>query len=137
MMSGDPADIGEALALPIVQGTVQSPRVMGGLNYGAGWTAGKVGQSAPAKAAGVLTSAPGSAASTNLSRTERDLPTIAPAVARASGGGVKKPTHEQLLARLMNMVERAKKAEKNRTKPMLSVPDEIVANALAAAQRAI
>jgi hypothetical protein len=59
MMSGDPADIGEALALPIVQGTVQSPRVMGGLNYGAGWTAGKVGQSAPAKAAGVLTSAPG------------------------------------------------------------------------------
>ena len=137
MMSGDPADIGEALALPIVQGTVQSPRVMGGLNYGAGWTAGKVGQSAPAKAAGVLTSAPGSAASTNLSRTERDMPAIAPALARASGGGVKKPTHEQLLARLMNMVERAKKAEKNRTKPMLSVPDEIVANALAAAQRAI
>jgi hypothetical protein len=137
MMSGDPADIGEALALSIVQGTVQSPRVMGGLNYGTGYAARKVGQSAPARAAGVLTSAPGSAATTNLSRTERDLSGIAPALARASGGSVKKPTHEQLLARLMNMVEKAKKAEKNRTRPMLSVPDEIVANALAAAQRAI
>jgi hypothetical protein len=110
---------------------------MGGLNYGAGWTAGKLGQSGPAKAAGVATGPSGSAASTNLSRTERDMPAVAPALARASGGGVKKPTHEQLLARLMSLVERAKAAEKNRTKPMLSVPDEIVANALAAAERAL
>ena len=62
---------------------------------------------------------------------------LRPWPAFAKGGSVKKPTHEQLLSRLMNMVERAKKAEKSRTKPLLSVPDEVVANALAAAQRAI
>ena len=48
-----------------------------------------------------------------------------------------KPSHEFLVNRLMNLVEAAKKAEKERTKPMLGVPDEIVANALAAAQRAL
>jgi hypothetical protein len=56
---------------------------------------------------------------------------------REHPAAAKNPTHEQLLARLMGMVERAKKAEKNRTKPLLSVPDEVVANALAAAQRSI
>ena len=57
--------------------------------------------------------------------------------AYAKGGSVKKPSHEFLVNRLMNMVERAKKAEKERTKPLLKVPDDTVANALAAAQRAI
>jgi hypothetical protein len=62
---------------------------------------------------------------------------LIPALARADGGSVKKPSHEYLVNRLMNMVEKAKKAEKERTKPLLGVPDDTVANALAAAQRAI
>lgn len=55
----------------------------------------------------------------------------------AKGGSVKRPSHEYLVNRLMRMVEKAKAEEKARTKPMLGVPDEIVANALAAAQRAL
>jgi hypothetical protein len=108
---------------------------MGAVNYGAGYAAGKIGQSTPVTAVKSLTRPVGSAATTNLSRTERDAPNMIPA--RAAGGPVKKLTHEQLLARFMNVVERAKKAEKERTKPILGVPDEIVANALAAAQRAL
>jgi hypothetical protein len=135
LMTGEPSAIGEALALPVLQGTVQSPRVMGAVNYGAGYAAGKIGQSTPARAVKSLTRPAGSAATTNLSRTERDAPNMIPA--RAAGGPVKKLTHEQLLARFMATVERAKKAEKERTKPILGVPDEIVANALAAAQRAL
>ena len=90
------------------------------------------------RALGSLSTGPvGAAATTNLSRTERDPPGLTPGLSRASGGSVKKPSHEYLVNRFMNMVEKAKKAEKNRTKPLLGVPDEIVANALAAAHRAI
>jgi hypothetical protein len=135
LMTGEPSAIGEALALPVLQGTVQSPRVMGAVNYGAGYAAGKIGQSTPATTLKSLTRPVGSAATTNLSRTEHDAPSMVPA--RAVGGPVKKLTHEQLLARFMATVERAKKAEKERTRPILGVPDEIVANALAGAQRAL
>ena len=76
-----------------------------------------------------------SAATTNLSRTERDVPSMIPAT--SNGGPVKKLTHEQLLARFMNLVEKAKTAEKERTKPLLSVPDDVIANALAATQRVL
>ena len=114
MMSGDPADIGEALALPVLQGTVQSPRVMGGLNYGAGYAAGKVGQSAPARAAGVVTAAHGSAAYHQPVPHRARYASHRASLARASGGSVKKPTHEQLLARLMNMVETS---QEGREKP--------------------
>jgi hypothetical protein len=133
--SGDPSTIGGALALPIAQGTVQSPRFMGAVNYGSGYAATKLGQSGPVRAAGALTGPLPSAATTNLSSSERALPGMAPSFAK--GGSVKKPSHEFLVNRLMNMVEKAKRAEKERTKPMLGVPDEIVANALAAAQRAL
>ena len=114
LATGDASEIGSALALPVMQGTVQSPRVMGALNYGAGYTAGKIGQSLPVKAAMSLTGPWGSAATTNLSRTERDVPSMIPA--RATGGAVKKPTHEQLLARFTNLVEQAKRAEQDQNK---------------------
>ena len=65
MATGDVTDIGQALALPLMQGTVQSPRVMGGTNYFCGWAAGKIGQSTPAKAVGAVTSPGSSAATTN------------------------------------------------------------------------
>jgi len=63
-------------------------------------------------------------------------PGYAPAYAK--GGAVKgRPTHEQLVERLMNLAEKAKRDEKASTKPILDVPDSTVAKALAKAQEAI
>jgi hypothetical protein len=56
---------------------------------------------------------------------------------RASGGPVSKRTHEQLVSRLMDLAEKAKKDVKKDTKPLLNAPDEAVVKALAVAQRAI
>jgi hypothetical protein len=59
-------------------------------------------------------------------------------VARSAGGQVRKRlTHEQLVQRLINLSEHAKNATKAETKPILNVPDDAVAKALAVAQRAI
>jgi hypothetical protein len=57
--------------------------------------------------------------------------------ARASGGPVSKRTHEQLVSRLMDLAEKAKKDVNKDTKPLLNAPDEAVVKALAVAQRAI
>lgn len=57
--------------------------------------------------------------------------------AYAKGGEVKKPTHEFLVQRLMKLAEKAKKAEKKVTKPILSMNDDTVTAALAKAQAAI
>jgi hypothetical protein len=56
---------------------------------------------------------------------------------RASGGPVSKRTHEQLVARLMDLADKAKKDVNKDTKPLLNAPDEAVVKALAVAQRAI
>ena len=64
----------------------------------------------------------------------QEQPGFAPAYAK---GGAVKPTHEQLVARLMRLAEEAKRAEKASTKPILDVPDSTVATALAKAQEAI
>jgi hypothetical protein len=55
----------------------------------------------------------------------------------ARGGKVKKPTHEFLVTRLMALAEKAKKAEKKHTAPILNMPDDAVTAALAKAQEAI
>ena len=56
----------------------------------------------------------------------------------AAGGSVKKRmTHEQLVQRLLDLAEKAKKATNEDTKPLLKVPDEAVVKALAVAQQAI
>ena len=52
----------------------------------------------------------------------------------ARGGKVKKPTHEFLVTRLMALAEKAKKAEKKHTAPILNMPDDAVTMALAKAQ---
>lgn len=57
--------------------------------------------------------------------------------AYAKGGAVKKPTHEFLVQRLMKLAEKAKRAEKKVTKPILSMNDDTVTAALAKAQAAI
>jgi len=57
--------------------------------------------------------------------------------AYASGGHVRKATHEELVARLMKRVDEAKKHEDNATKPLLKVPDAAIVRALDVAQRAI
>jgi hypothetical protein len=55
----------------------------------------------------------------------------------AKGGKVKKPTHEFLVQRLMNLAEKAKRAEKKVTAPILNMPDDTVTAALAKASEAI
>jgi hypothetical protein len=55
----------------------------------------------------------------------------------AKGGSVKKPTHEFLVQRLMKLAEKAKKAEKKVTAPILNMPDDTVTDALARAQKAL
>lgn len=57
--------------------------------------------------------------------------------AYAKGGKVKKPSHEFLVNRLMALAERAKRAEKKATAPILNMPDDTVTAALAKAQEAI
>ena len=56
--------------------------------------------------------------------------------AYAKGGAVK-PNHEHLVKQLIDLAEEAKRAEKERTKPILNVADNIVTLALAKAQEAI
>ena len=64
--------------------------------------------------------------------------TIQPGQAFARGGAVAaKPSHEELVQRLMDMSEQAKNATKRDTKAILNVPDSTVAKALAVAQKAI
>ena len=55
---------------------------------------------------------------------------------RKSGGKVQ-AGHQHLVDRLFRLVETSKKAEKDRTKSLLNVPDEAVAHALEIAQKAI
>ena len=55
----------------------------------------------------------------------------------AKGGPVKKPSHEFLVQRLMNLAEKAKREEKKRTAPILNMPDAAVTAALRKAQEAI
>jgi len=57
--------------------------------------------------------------------------------AYARGGKVKKPSHEFLVQRLMNLAEKAKREEKKATAPILNMPDDAVTAALAKAQEAI
>lgn len=57
--------------------------------------------------------------------------------AYAKGGAVKKPTHEFLVQRLMKLAEKAKKAEKKVTAPILNLPDDTVTDALQRAQAAL
>ena len=57
--------------------------------------------------------------------------------AYARGGKVKKPSHEYLVNRLMALAEKAKRAEKKHTAPILNMPDDAVTAALAKAQEAI
>jgi hypothetical protein len=54
---------------------------------------------------------------------------------RAAGGAV--GGHQHLVDRLLSAVERAKREEKEHTKPILHMPDEAVASALNKAQEAI
>jgi hypothetical protein len=57
--------------------------------------------------------------------------------AYAKGGTVKKSTHEFLVQRLMKLAEKAKKQEKQATKPILTLPDDMITAALRKAQAAV
>ena len=55
----------------------------------------------------------------------------------AKGGSVRKKTKEELVNRLMDLAEKAKKATNKQTEPLLNVPDDAITHALAVAQTAI
>lgn len=56
-------------------------------------------------------------------------------IARAAGG--KTPSVDELIDRLMKRAQLAKKRSKEATKPLLGVPDSVMAKALAVAQRGV
>lgn len=58
-------------------------------------------------------------------------------VGYASGGKIKKATHEELVQRLMNKAKRAKKQSNDTTKPLLNVDDSAIVKALSIAQKAV
>lgn len=58
-------------------------------------------------------------------------------ITRAMGGKTERPTHEQLVERLMKLARAAKKAANEATEPLLKASDNTVVRALAVAQRAI
>lgn len=58
-------------------------------------------------------------------------------VHRASGGGVREKTVDELVARLMRLAKHARQRANQATKPLLKEPDALVAKALEIAQRAI
>ena len=54
------------------------------------------------------------------------ISSASPQPAYARGGKVKKPSHEYLVNRLMALAEKAKRAEKKHTAPILNMPDDAV-----------
>jgi hypothetical protein len=80
--------------------------------------------------------APGMAAVRSLDGQAQGQPEQSQ-TAYATGGKVKKPSHEFLVQRLMNLAEQAKKAEKRATAPILNMSDDAVTTALRKAQEAI
>ena len=77
-----------------------------------------------------------------ISASQQKAPAVSgqpqPQGAYAKGGAVKKKlSHEELVARLMNLSEQAKNATKKDTRATLAVPDNVVAKALQIADKAI
>ena len=58
-------------------------------------------------------------------------------IAYATGGKIKKSTHEELVVRLINKAKQAKKHSDSTTKPLLNANDDAIASALAVAQKSI
>lgn len=58
-------------------------------------------------------------------------------VAFATGGKIKKASHEELVQRLINKAKQAKKQTDSTTKPLLNVDDAAIVKALSVAQRGV
>lgn len=118
-----------------LQPIVQSPKLVGKIAYGLGWT----GNTLPAHAI--------SAAASAAKNTE---PFVAPVAAnlyhsqQSSGGRIGRKTggkvtkgHQHLVDRLFKMAEQAKRKSKETTKPLLHVDDNTIAKALSIANKNI
>lgn len=138
--TGEPLHALLALAGFGVQSAVQSPNLMGGLNYRLGQVAGSPvgagvrGATTAAKAA--------SPAAINIERgqSQQEPPRKAGGsvgrTARASGGKVAHNI-QPLVSRLMGLAEQAKKSTDSSTKPLLDAPDASIVKALRVANQAI
>ena len=125
------AAIHPSAAIPIAAAAAQmSPRLAGNAQY----YLGKVGSAGNA-ANRMVTPELSSPATFGLNKVGSAEGQSQPAYAK--GGKVKKPTHEFLVNRLMALAEKAKRAEKKATAPILNMPDDAVTAALAKAQEAI
>ena len=118
--TGNPSDIVASASAPFAQMVLQSPAAMRRVNQAAGSTL----PVAQAAGVGARYAAPVLSAPTGDN-------------GYAKGGKVKKPSHEYLVNRLMALAEKAKRAEKKATAPILNLPDDTVTAALAKAQEAI
>jgi hypothetical protein len=133
LASGSARNVAASIALPAIQGTVQSPYVLGKAAYTAGQVAGSpVGAAARMGAQGIRQGEKVLGPAAN--QLESD-PVQQALPQRAAGGAV--GGHQHLVDRLLSAVERAKREEKEHTKPILHMPDEAVASALNKAQEAI
>jgi hypothetical protein len=125
--TGDMHPLLGASAAALAQGTVQSPHFIAGANYTAGQTARAFKPQAQAVA--------GAHQPVREILNAADQGYQQPLPQRAAGGAV--GGHQHLVDRLLSAVERAKREEKEHTKPILHMPDEAVASALNKAQEAI
>jgi hypothetical protein len=139
LLSGDFTRAGIHLSGLAIQPVIQSPSVMGKTMYGAG----SIASSFPAQAVKGAASTAKAAEpyvepiAANINRIENPpQQSTGGRLPRKSGGKVQ-TGHQHLVDRLFRLAETSKKAEKDRTKPLLNVPDEAVAHALEIAQKAI
>ena len=111
---------------PVAQVAASSPRLMGNLNYIAGRFIG---------------AKPPPIATQGAYRAGEAVSGLQPPdnrMERKSGGNVSNDAaHDHLVARLMNLAEKAKRGENATTKPLLNAPDEAIVKALGIANAAI
>lgn len=136
-------------AVAIAHGAASSPRVAGELNYLMGRTASGAGLPAMATMPAMMGADINKAMQdTGPKRPERKYESpyfpgdeeegFRPlTIHRATGGKVGSEGYGQIAARLVRMVDQAKKAEDSNTKELLNEPDEAVVKALHVAQQAI
>lgn len=140
LLSGDWKGLLGSTALAAMQGTVQSPRVMGQAAYGAGSLAGSpIGRATEAVTEKVPAFASlASPYALNVKRAEKEADPFARYVPSGYARGGKVGSQKAVLVkRMMDLAEKAKKEFSKHTEPLLNAPDETIVKALHVANQAI
>ena len=140
LINGDWKGLLGATTLAAMQGTVQSPRVMGQTAYGLGTVSGSI----PGKTIGAISekvptfAAPSSPFAINVERAEKEADPFARYVPSGYARGGKVGSSKAVLVkRMMDLAEKAKKEFSKHTEPLLNASDETIVKALHVANQAI